>query len=1186
MGKDNFRNVLTSVSPKTIRFGKFRQRSKQKLEFVAYAQSYYPFNEDFVIHGIIVKTNNNHYLLSLQCNCPQATHNLLCYHEVACAMRLAALRDKIHTLWNTSPSQWHAFVQRLNGGEKPKNKQTTKPAKASQRKKAKKQQQTTKDATIWALVIAPPQHQTDLPSASRLLNAYLWTAHPTFITISASLLNKPIRLRQTIHRTISERLQKNELPKTLFPPDQNTLANIHKPQRFFQTVLQFFQEHNLSEEKGIPRTEFAHFLYTLLNAMTSNDWIPVFLHKQLLPVTEEETKHHRLLIFQPFHDFFLFSQIIAVHLGKDPNGKHFFTFERLLLKISSAFLSKILHPLSSHPKGYTAAYLLSESRLHPHRLIVAHPIFGNKTSNPLTQHLGKIIPEDEFINIIRTLGQKKRDIDNITFMNPDTNLIFKVIESETPTARLYLELHNNKLHARLRFQYGPVEVDFQNQNQYADIIKHNDRFYIVIRDLSAEKRIYRKLTSNKETGLTYARRDRNYLLPVRSSIPPITFLEKHIPQIAKLGIDVFCPEDLIQQLNPTPPQVHITLSKPGSGIDWLQLAGTITWQLPNNQTASIDLIDALNQWKALKDKPEKYLQLADGSRKTIHPTLQQLLEQLELLIQNGNRIHQHNTPLLELLHKASDLVTLHWKTQTTTYLARYEQLTKIQQLPHYPLPKHFHGTLRPYQKEGYYWLRLLYDHQLGGILADDMGLGKTVQVLAFLASLREEKHPEHPDLIVVPRSLVHQWQAEAHHFTPHLRITLYDGSSRQSLNLQNTDLIITTYGLVRNDIHHLKQHTFHCLILDESSAMVKQWTSKTAQALLQINAQFKLALTGTPIENSLNDLWTQLSLLMPGILGTHRVFSKLFLSAEQKIKKGTATRHTTRTLETLRHYIQPLILRRTKDMVLKELPPRTEHTILCTLPPDHQTFYQKTFHHFQQTVRHLLQTKNLHEARMQILNALLRLRQAAIHPKLLDDTYSGASAKFDQLHILLPDIIAEGHKVLIFSSFLKTLELLTTLLKEHGWNYVTLTGQSTPKQRQQAIHTFTTDPNTPLFLLTLKAGGFGLNLTAADYVIILDPWWNPAIERQAADRTHRVGQQKPVFIYRLIAKDTIEEQVLQLQQRKQHLFNLLITERPSSRTWQSLSTDHLHELINLLLSTPQQNTTEKQEENQPELAKP
>ncbi|HSG39740.1 MAG TPA: DEAD/DEAH box helicase, partial [Thermoanaerobaculia bacterium] len=452
-------------------------------------------------------------------------------------------------------------------------------------------------------------------------------------------------------------------------------------------------------------------------------------------------------------------------------------------------------------------------------------------------------------------------------------------------------------------------------------------------------------------------------------------------------------------------------------------------------------------------------------------------------------------------------------------------------------PPGFRGDLRGYQKAGLGWLHFLRDFGFGGCLADDMGLGKTVQVLALLESRRALRKKEGkkeglpPSLAVVPRSLVFNWLSEAAHFAPRLRVLDHTGAgrAREGDPFAGCDLVLTTYGTLRRDIASLRQVEFDYLILDEAQA-IKNADSQTAKAARLLRGRHRLALSGTPVENHLGELWSLLEFLNPGLLGA----SPLLQARSEELRDPDAG---TRNL--LARALRPFILRRTKEQVAQDLPAKVEQTLFCELPPKQRRLYDELRDHYRDSLSARIGEQGLGRTKILVLEALLRLRQAACHPGLLDRGRAGEPcAKLDLLMPQLREVLAEGHKALVFSQFTSFLALLRDHLDREGISYLYLDGRT--RDRREKVEAFQSDSGCRLFLISLKAGGLGLNLTAADYVYLLDPWWNPAVEAQAIDRAHRIGQTRPVFACRLVARDTVEEKILQLQQSKRDLADAVI----------------------------------------------
>jgi superfamily II DNA or RNA helicase len=438
-------------------------------------------------------------------------------------------------------------------------------------------------------------------------------------------------------------------------------------------------------------------------------------------------------------------------------------------------------------------------------------------------------------------------------------------------------------------------------------------------------------------------------------------------------------------------------------------------------------------------------------------------------------------------------------------------------LPDVPIPSGLHADLRPYQRAGLQWMRFLRDMDLSGVLADDMGLGKTVQALAAILDSGGRS------IVVAPTSVVSNWVSEANRFAPGLSVNLYHGPQR---TLDDSDLTITTYALLRLDLDQLAEQDWTYAILDEAQA-IKNPTSQTARAACKLPARHRLALTGTPVENRLEELWSLFRYLMPGLLGSLESFKERFV---RPIESGSLPAR-----KALRARVRPYVLRRLKKQVATELPPLTEQVLRCEMGTDQRKLYDTVRLAARDDVQQALADKGARGAAFQVLEALLRMRQACCDPALLPgDLGDGvASAKLDRLEDLLVEVVLEEHKALVFSQWTGLLDRAELRLKKLGIDWVRLDGST--RDRQSLIDRFQSDEGPPVFLLSLKAGGTGLNLTAADYVVHLDPWWNPAVEQQATDRAHRIGQDKPVVSYKLIAEGTVEERILELQASKRDL---------------------------------------------------
>lgn len=588
------------------------------------------------------------------------------------------------------------------------------------------------------------------------------------------------------------------------------------------------------------------------------------------------------------------------------------------------------------------------------------------------------------------------------------------------------------------------------------------------------------------------------------------------------------------------------LSQVRCGIDWFELEGQASF---NGEVVGLPQLLA-----ALK-KGERYIRLGDGTQGMLPAKWLEKLEPLTGFAQEENgetlRFQTSQALLLDsLLAAAQQESSL---SVDRKFTAIRKQLQSFQGVKPAKPPQAFRGELREYQQEGLGWLRFLEKFGFGGCLADDMGLGKTVQVLALLAgrNRRLTKGKEkRASLVVAPNSVVHNWQLETERFAPKLNIAVYTGTSRKKRlpDLESFDVVLTTYGTLRKDIERLGQIPWDYAILDEAQA-IKNSASQTAKASRLLNARHRLAMSGTPIENHLGELWSLLEFLNPGLLGTSSAFRNL---------TGKGAELDQKQVGILRKGLAPFLLRRTKSQVLPQLPEKSEQALHCDLPASQQKQYNQLRDHYRASLNQRIAEKGLAKAKIHVLEALLRLRQAACHPGLIDPAHNGKpSAKLDLLLEQLDEVVSEGHKALVFSQFTKMLAIVQNRLDQAKIPYEYLDGKT--NDRQARVERFQSDADCKVFLISLKAGGTGLNLTAADYVYLLDPWWNPAVESQAIDRAHRIGQTKPVFAYRLIAKNTVEEKIIELQSQKSQLAEAIIS--ADSSLLKSLSTEDIQAIL-------------------------
>lgn len=497
------------------------------------------------------------------------------------------------------------------------------------------------------------------------------------------------------------------------------------------------------------------------------------------------------------------------------------------------------------------------------------------------------------------------------------------------------------------------------------------------------------------------------------------------------------------------------------------------------------------------------------------------------------QLHRYQWMILQEAVDASQALFKRTLTQAA-FVKQLQTLCNYQQHPETPLPPGFTAQLRPYQQKGLDWLQALSAAEMSGILADDMGLGKTVQTLAHLMVEKEANRLNQPVLIVAPLSLVGNWATEAERFTPSLRVLVFHGTGRSKATFSEYDIVISTYGLIQRDKAFFLKHTFYYLILDEAQ-YIKNARTKTTLSIQQLKAAHRLCLSGTPFENHLGELWSLFHFLMPGLLGDKRQFRRYFQYPIEK--EGDNEKRNL-----LMKRIAPFLLRRTKQQVAQELPEKTEVVYPVSLLGAQRDLYETIRISMEKRVREAIAKQGLAKSQLLFLDALLKLRQVCCDPRLVSlpvaKAAHGVSAKLMLLMDLIETLVDEGRVILIFSQFTSMLALIEEAVKEKGYAYLKLTGKT--KSRQALVERFQ-EGGVPLFLISLKAGGVGLNLTRADTVIHYDPWWNPAVEDQATDRTHRIGQVNPVFVYRLVAEGTVEEAISRMQARKRLLFDGILS---------------------------------------------
>lgn len=692
--------------------------------------------------------------------------------------------------------------------------------------------------------------------------------------------------------------------------------------------------------------------------------------------------------------------------------------------------------------------------------------------------------------------------------------VVDVIEEAVP--RLYLKEQAGNLLIELRFGYGAHEFQGKTATEFgykAD--RSRNRVLRIHRDVEMERECESLL---RQTGAVAVKSGTFSTKPEET----VAWLLDQANRLTEVGFELYGVEAVESfKVRRSMPKINIEVS---SKIDWFDLKLMVDFD---------GIQVSLKELKKAISAGNPYLQLSDGSTARIPDTW---LQKFKHLMQLGEadeenvKLSRAHVTLIDALSEQADEV--HTDPDYRTFL---RQLNDFQGIKEVPVPAALNGTLRPYQKTGFHWLKFLQDYRFGGCLADDMGLGKTVQTLTLLLS-EKEKGVDKPTLIVSPKSVIFNWEQEIAKFAPQLRALRHEGLERKrdTADFADVDVVLTTYGILRRDITFLKERPFHYVILDESQ-YIKNPTSLTARATRMLHSEYRLVLTGTPIENNTLELWSQMAFLNPGMLGSQRYFQTAFVTPIEKHSDDA-------TAGFLQKLIFPFVLRRKKEQVEKDLPPKTESIFYAKMLPGQEKLYTYWRDYYRASILNAIETDGLARSRIAVLEGLTKLRQIACHPMLIDPDQERSSGKYEAFIEQLDEIVAEGHKVLVFSQFVKMLTILRQHFDKTNTQYEYLDGST--QNREKHVRNFQENKDIKLFLISLRAGGTGLNLTAADYVIHYDPWWNPAVEMQATDRSHRIGQEKHVFVYKFITKDSVEEKVLELQRRKQQLAdNLISTER-------------------------------------------
>lgn len=732
-------------------------------------------------------------------------------------------------------------------------------------------------------------------------------------------------------------------------------------------------------------------------------------------------------------------------------------------------------------------------------------------------------------------------------------------------------LRSNKVEklpvATVSFQYGVAQIPWEETRETLRAFV-GETLENYKRNFPAEETALRDLTQNHHLVLATSKdlfpkggsAGRFFLEPDQD---PVAFTHDALPELRRKGwqieIDSHYPWDVIDVSADHMDQWYANLEEEEGGVDWFGLELGIL--LPSGE--KINLLPILQKYlrNPPKDPSEKKMlaHLDDGKKisfpiERIHNAANTLIDILSRSKKPVDRLRLSRLEAMRLaqLQNALDATALRWqggqKIRETA-----EKLSNLARLEEVPLPNLFHGQLRSYQQTGLNWLQFLREYQFSGILSDEMGLGKTIQAIAHISVEKHAGRLQSPVLIVAPTSLMFNWQAELQRFSPDLSVLLLHGNQRRQHHgqINEYDVVLTTYPLLARDKEVLFQHEFHLLILDEAQA-IKNAQSQAAQIVVQMRAKHRLCMTGTPMENHLGELWSLFHFMMPGFLGTEKQFKTLFRVPIEKNQDENRRKQLARM-------VSPFLLRRKKTDVVKELPDKTEILQTVEMDLEQRDLYETIRLAMHKKLHESIKKMGLARSHIMILDALLKLRQICCDPRLLKEgkkTHNLSSAKLAFLMSILPEMVAEGRRILLFSQFTEMLKLIEKELDAIQIPYVVLTGQT--RDRSKPVEDFQSG-KIPVFLISLKAGGTGLNLTAADTVIHYDPWWNPAAENQATDRAHRMGQEKKVFVYRLVTQGTVEEKIVELQQRKHVLAESLLND--DAETGSAFSMDDLKLLL-------------------------
>jgi superfamily II DNA or RNA helicase len=700
-----------------------------------------------------------------------------------------------------------------------------------------------------------------------------------------------------------------------------------------------------------------------------------------------------------------------------------------------------------------------------------------------------------------------------------TNVKKEEVKDARPELKILLKEKGDYLLFQPIFNYRGYDVTSTDKEKIFFPIA--DKLLVIHRNMGLEQELMKRIES-LHSGFVKPL-ETNVLALKGKDVLKNNWFFLFIDAVKEMNIPVFGFDALKNfRFNTAKPTTKIFIS---SNTDWFDAKVEIQF---GEQKVTVDDVK-----KALLNK-QQFVQLTDG---TLGILPEEWIKKYSLLFRVGEgksgdmKLSKYHFSVIEELYLQRDEEELFFQLEE-----KYERIKGNHSIKPIPAPAHLQAVLRPYQESGFQWLNYLREVQWGGILADDMGLGKTIQALSFLHHLKVDAG-KLKALVVCPTTLLYNWQNEIKKFTPSLTYYIHHGGLRvkEGVADENIDVIITTYGTLRSDIKQFVEVNFDYVVLDESQA-IKNPGSKVTKAASLLKATSRLCLSGTPLQNNTFDIFAQMNFLNPGMLGSMEFFKQEFSIPIDKFGEKEQKEH-------LRKLLYPFILRRTKEQVAKDLPEKQEMVLFCNMGDEQRNIYEAYRNDYRDKILGVVENQGIQKSQLTILQGLMKLRQICDSPAIVkeEERFPNVSVKLEELGREITENIS-NHKALVFSQFLGMLALIKEKMKELGVDYEYFDGSSTINERERAIQRFQNDDNCRVFLISLKAGGVGLNLTAADYVYIVDPWWNPAVEQQAIDRTHRIGQTKNIFAYRMICTDTVEDKILKLQERKRNLAREVITD--------------------------------------------